>query len=178
MIESNLTGEQFNFRLDGQYSKKLKKAALDKEVKSSTLAANIVKKSLDFWEKKSERGEITQPRFVLSKFMEMLDTSKIDDSLEYIASYILGEMKIQVGKLDFDEFERRITKWNKENNLEFAKFEESDSVTYLSKHDLGKNWSEVQCKIYSKMFENVGKTVVEKEFDSVTFSITIARPIS
>ncbi len=124
-----MTGEQFNFRLDGQYSKKLKKAALDKEIKSSTLAANIVKKSLDFWEKKSERGEITQARFVLSKFMEMLDTSKIDDSLEDIVSYILGEMKIQVGKLDFDEFEQRITKWNKENNLEFAKFEESGSIT-------------------------------------------------
>jgi hypothetical protein len=42
-------------------------------------------------------------------------------------------MKIQVGNLDFEEFEKRMLKWNKENNIEFAKFEEIDSITYISK---------------------------------------------
>ena len=171
-----MTGEQFNFRLDEKYSKKLKKASEEKETKPSTLAADIVKKSLDFWEKKRERGEITQPRFVISKYMTMIDPSKIEESVEGITSYILGEMKIQMGKLDFDEFEYRIMKWNKENNIEFARFDDNDSITYLSKHDLGKSWSDIQCKVYSKMFEKMGKIVVEKESDNVTFSITIANP--
>ncbi|GKS67351.1 hypothetical protein YTPLAS73_08980 [Nitrosarchaeum sp.] len=171
-----MVSEQFNFRLDGLYSKKIKRAADENGIKSASLAAKLIKKSLDFWEKKGERGEITQARIIIAKYMEMIDESKIDEHIDDIVSYILGEMKMQVGKIDFIEFERRIMEWNKENRIEFAKFEEADSVVYLSKHDLGKNWSEIQCKVYSRMFEKMGKTVVESEFDNVTFSLTIARP--
>ena len=171
-----MVGEQFNFRLDGKYSKKLKAAAAEKEVKPSSLAANIVRKSLDFWEKKRERGEITQARFIISKYMEMLDASRIDDFLDDIVSYVLGEMKIQVGKLDFEEVEQRTMKWNKENGIKLVKFEESDTVIYMSKHDLGVNWSLIQSKVYCKMFEKMGKSVVDSEYDNTTFSITIARP--
>jgi vacuolar-type H+-ATPase subunit C/Vma6 len=49
-----LAGEQFNFRIDKSYYEKLKKTADKKETKPSSLAADIVKKSLDFWEKKRE----------------------------------------------------------------------------------------------------------------------------
>lgn len=174
--ELNMVGEQFNFRLDAQYSKKLKIAAEDKEMKPSSLAAEIIKKSLDFWEKKRERKEITQARFIISKYMNMLDISNIDKSIEDIASYILGEMKIQVGILNFDEFEKRIMKWNKENGIKLIKFEEKDSIIYMSQHDLGENWSMLQNKIYCKMFDKFGKTVISNEFDSTTFSITLANP--
>lgn len=174
--ELNMVGEQFNFRLDAQYSKKLKIAAEDKEMKPSSLAAEIIKKSLDFWEKKRERKEITQARFIISKYMNMLDISNIDKSIEDIASYILGEMKIQVGILNFDEFEKRIMKWNKENGIKLIKFEETDSIIYMSQHDLGENWSMLQNKIYCKMFDKFGKTVISNEFDSTTFSITLANP--
>lgn len=171
-----MTGEQFNFRLDERYSKKLRKTADEKDIKPSTLAADIVKKSLDFWEKKRERGELTQAHFVIAKYMSILDSSKIDDCVDDIASYVLSEMKIQVGSLSFEEFEKRILKWNKENAVEFARFEETDSVIYVSKHDLGKNWSELQCKVYSSMLEKMDRMVVEKEFDGAMFSITIADP--
>ncbi len=172
----SMPGEQFNFRLDEKYSNKLKKVADEKETKPSSLAADIVKKSLDFWEKKRERGEITQARFVIAKYMNILDASKIDECTEDIASYILGEMKIQVGKLDYEEFEKRLLKWNKENNIEFAKFEELDSIIYLSKHDLGRNWSELQCKIYIAMLKKMDKIVLENELDNAMFSITISNP--
>ena len=171
-----MVGEQFNFRFDKQYSEKLKKTAEEKETKPSSLAADIVKKSLDFWEKKRERGEITQARFIIAKYMSILDSSKIDECIDDITSYILSEMKIQVGNLDFEEFEKRILKWNKENNIEFAKFESNDSITYISKHDLGRNWSDLQCKTYATMLEKMERTVVEKDFDNVMFSITIANP--
>jgi hypothetical protein len=106
----------------------------------------------------------------------MLDSSKIDECTEDIASYILGEMKIQVGKLDYEEFENRLLKWNKENNIEFAKFEERDSIIYVSRHDLGRNWSELQCKIYTMMLKKMDKTVLEYELDNAMFSITISNP--
>ena len=173
---NGMPGEQFNFRLNENYSKKLRKMSEEKETKPSSLAAEIVRKSLDFWEKKRERGEITQARFVIAKYMNMLDSSKIDEYIEDIASYILGEMKIQVGKLDYEEFEKRLLKWNKENNIEFAKFEEHDSITYVSKHDLGRNWSELQCRIYMMMLKKMDKTVLEHELDNAMFSITISNP--
>ena len=56
------------------------------------------------------------------------------------------------------------------------KFEESGTVIYMSKHDLGVNWSLIQSKVYRKMFEKMGKSVVDSEYDNTTFSITIARP--
>ena len=171
-----MVGEQFNFRLDKQYSERLKKTADQKAIKPSSLAADIVKKSLDFWEKKRERREITQVRFIIAKYMSILDSSKIDECIDDIASYILSEMRIQVGKVEFNEFEKRVLKWNKENSIEFAKFEDSDSITYISKHDLGKSWSELQCKIYATMLEKIDRTVVETDFDNVLFSITIANP--
>ena len=172
-----MTGEQFNFRLDETYSKKLKKAADEKDIKSSTLAADIVKKSLDFWEKKRERGEVTQSHYVIAKYMDILKTSRIDDCVSDISSYVLSEMKIQMGTLDFEEFEKRILKWNKENSIEFVKFREIDSIVYVSKHDLGRNWSELQCKVYVKMLETMNRTIINKEFDGAMFSITIANPI-
>ena len=172
-----MVGEQFNFRLDETYSKKLKHAAEEKETKPSSLAGDIVKKSLDFWDKKRERGEITQARFIISKYMEMIDAKKIDNFVEEMVSYILGEIRIQVGTLDFEEVERRIMKWNKENGIKLVKFEEADSVIYMSKHDLGENWSYMQGKIYSAIFEKMGKTIVSNEFDSTTFSISLAHPM-
>ena len=101
-----LAGEQFNFRIDKSYYEKLKKTADKKETKPSSLAADIVKKSLDFWEKKREWGEITQARFIIAKYMSILDETKIDECIEDITSYILSEMKIQVGNLDFEDFKR------------------------------------------------------------------------
>jgi hypothetical protein len=38
--------------------------------------------------------------------MSILDETKIDECIEDITSYILSEMKIQVGNLDFEDFKR------------------------------------------------------------------------
>jgi len=50
-----------------------------------------------------------------------------------------------------------------------------DNTVFMQKHSLGATWSEIQCKMYCKMFEIVGETVRSMKYDSSSFSFEIIR---
>ena len=48
---------------------------------------------------------------------------------------------------------------------------------FVSKHSICRNWSEIQCKTYANVFEDIGETVTNKDYDSDdSYSIEVARP--
>jgi len=47
---------------------------------------------------------------------------------------------------------------------------------FVSKHNICRIWSEIQCKTYAKAFELVGETVLEMDFESdESFSLEVVR---
>ena len=89
--------------------------------------------------------------------------------------YIITEMKKQVESLDFDEVLRRIIEWNEENKLSFRVEYTGNHIKCTQIHDLGQRWSELQCRIYCKMFETVKGTVISKDWSETMFSFEVAK---
>jgi len=47
---------------------------------------------------------------------------------------------------------------------------------FVSKHNICRAWSEIQCKTYAKAFKLIGQTVLEMDYDSdESFSLEVAR---
>jgi len=68
-----------------------------------------------------------------------------------------------------------ILKWNKGNHLIFNKIEKDDCDVFISRHNLGRNWSEIECKTYTTAFELIGETVINAEFEDDIFSFEVVR---
>ena len=43
--------------------------------------------------------------------------------------------------------------------------QDSGSDIFVSRHNLGRNWSEMECKTYCKIFEIIEKTVINQEYN-------------
>jgi len=106
-----------------------------------------------------------------------LDSDKIDEIAKKTADYILSEIKTQEGNVTYEILIEHFMKWNKGNRLLFNRIKQKGSDMFVSKHSVCKNWSEIQCKTYANVFEIVGETVLEKDYDSDdSYSLEIAKP--
>ena len=101
--------------------------------------------------------------------------TEIDKIVKHNAKVIISEMEFQVDNLDFAEVSRRILDWNRENGITMIMRDRKDHTVFMQKHSFGIIWSEIQCKMYCKMFEDVGETVRSMKFDSGSFSFEIFR---
>ena len=166
---------QLNLRLATDVHAVLNKISEETDIAPTTLAAQILTEYVQFYYYKIHRGDVTISQHVLKQYLKTINPSKIDEMATNVANYILSEMRIQEGKLDYDIVSQRILKWNKGNHLILNKFSNKDSDVFIAKHELGKNWSEIQCSVYTKAFKNIGETVLDSEFDECSFSIELAK---
>ena len=116
---------------------------------------------------------------VLKKIIGILDKSKIDKVSEFMASHIIKEIKLQEWDVTYPVLFDRIIKWNKVNRLQLNKIRQDGnhdddcSDIFISKHNLGCNWSELECKTYTKAFEMIGQNVISSEYDEDMFCIKV-----
>ena len=162
-------GIQTNVRLPSEIHAILEHIANNMSITSASLSTKIITEYVEFYYYKIQRGDMTLSQPILKKMFDAIDSSKIDEIAQFTAKFILSEISIQEGEIPYDTFVQRIIKWNKGNNLNFNKIKKPDTELFISKHSLGKNWSELQCKIYANAFEAIGCTVIEKNFDSPDF---------
>ena len=131
------------------------------------------------------RGDIIFSQPILRKMLGALDKSHIEDVSEFMASHIIKEIKIQEGDVSYFSLIEHILKWNKANHLSLNKIKKkpngnnidrknlNESDVFVSRHNLGKIWSEMECKTYKRVFEMIGKTVISSEYDEDTFSFEV-----
>lgn len=166
---------QLNIRLSTDVHAVLNKISEEDDIAPTTLAAQIITEYVLFYYYKIHRGDVTISQYALRRYLDIVDPTKIEEMAENIADYIISEMKIQEGKIDYHILSERTLKWNKGNHLILNRFSSKDSDIFIAKHELGRNWSEIQCNVYSKVFKKIGETVLDKEFDECSYSIEIAR---
>jgi len=108
-----------------------------------------------------------------------LDKSKIDKVSEFMAKHIIKEIKLQEGNVTYPVLSDHILKWNKVNRLQLNRIRQNNnhdddcSDMFVSKHNLGCNWSELECKTYTKAFELIGENVISSEYDEDMFCIKV-----
>ena len=132
---------------------------------------------------KMRRGDIIFSQPSLRKILESINPSRLNDISEFMANHIVKEIKLQEGDVDYDILSEHILKWNKANHLSLNRIEKKNNQTneefdvFLSRHSLGKNWSEIECKTYKKTFEIIGNVVSSCEYDEDMFSLTVRKQI-
>ena len=166
---------QLNIRLPTDIHPILNKISEENDIAPSTLATQILSEYVQFYYYKIHRGDVTISQHVLRKYFESVNLAKINEIAENAADYIISEIKIQEGRIDYDILSERILKWNKGNHLILNRFSNKGSDIFIAKHELGRNWSEIQCSVYSKAFRKINETVLEVDFDECSYSIEIAR---
>lgn len=141
----------------------------------SAMTAKIIRDWLYFQRTKQYRGDITLSGEILKKRHDAIKKSEIDKIVQHDAKVIISEMEFQVDNLDFIEMSRRILDWNRKNGLPMIMRDRKDNTIFMQKHALGAVWSEIQCKMYCKMFEIIGEIIRSKKYDSNSFSFEVIR---
>ena len=128
---------------------------------------------------KIHRGDIIFSQPIIRKFVESINQDKFEEITDFTANFIINEIKSQEGPLNYETLVDHILKWNKGNHLVMNRFEQdSGSDIFVSRHNLGANWSEMECKTYSKIFEIIEKTVINQEYDEedmFSFEVIVKR---
>lgn len=155
----------------------LQQIADDMNLTAGTLGTKIITDYVEFFYYKIQRGDVTLSQPILKAIFEALDSAKIDDIAKKTADYIHSEIKTQEGNVTYEVLIEHFMKWNKGNHLLFNRIKQKGSDMFVSKHSICRNWSEIQCKTYANTFEMVGKTVLDRDFDSDdSYSLEIAKP--
>jgi hypothetical protein len=168
---SNLIGVRLNKDDHVEYLRIVKEVGTN----PSAMTAKIVHDWLRFHRTKQYRGDITLSVEILKKRHEAIKKGEIDKIVKHNSRVIISEMEFQVDNLDFAEISRRILEWNRENGMAMIMRDRKDNTVFMQKHSLGVIWSEIQCKMYCKMFEMVGETIRSMRYDSSSLSFEVIR---
>jgi len=171
---------QLNIRLDEKNFEILNKISRESSQSPSTLGSYIVKQWIEFYYCKMRRGDVIFSQPILKKLLDALDKSHIDDVSEFMANYIIKEIKMQEGDVKYSVLVDHIIKWNRANHLPISVIEKTnhdanESDIFVSHHNLGRTWSEMECKTYMQAFEMIGKTIMSNEYDEDTFSFEVIK---
>lgn len=174
-IVYSIMKKAYQFRLEEAESKIFDRILKEEERTASEMTRIIVKRYIRFRRTKTQRGDITISKALLRSRHDGIKKSETVKIAEKDASYIISEMKKQEKKLVFDEIIKRITEWNIESKLRFE-VETVENNTLISQfHELGERWSEIQCRMYCKMFVLIGCTIISKDWTETTFSFEVTR---
>ncbi len=168
---SNLIGIRLNKDDHAEYLRIVKEGRTN----PSAMTAKIVHDWLRFHRTKQYRGDITLSVEILKKRHDAIKISEIDKIVKHNSRVIISEMEFQVDNLDFAEISRRILEWNRENGMAMIMRDRKDNTVFMQKHSLGIIWSEIQCKMYCKMFEIIGETIRSMRYDSNSLSFEVIR---
>jgi len=168
---SNLIGVRLNKKDHDEYLRIVRENGTN----PSAMTAKIVYDWLHFHRTKQYRGDITLSSDILKKRHDAIKKSEICKIVEHNAKTIISEMKFQVDDLDFAEVGKRILEWNRENGMVMIMRDRRDNTVFMQKHLLGKIWSEIQCRMYCRMFEMIGETIRSTKYDSSSFSFEVIR---
>jgi len=176
---------QINIRLNEKNFDRLDKISRESGHSPSTMGSNIISQWVDLYHCKIRRGDVIFSKPILKKLLDALDRSYIDEISEYMAGHIIKEIKMQEGDVNYASLVEHILKWNKVNHLPINKINKNandlnqanldETEMFVSRHMLGRNWSELECKTYKKTFENIGRTIVSSEYDDDTFSFEVIK---
>ncbi len=170
-----MISKHVSYRLSEQWHDLLTDMCKREKRTISQMSALIVEQFLKFSGQKSKRGEITMSRQSIKRRHDSIKKTDIPRIAKEDTIYIITEMKKQVESLDFDEVLRRTVEWNEENKLSFRVEYTGNHIKCTQIHDLGQRWSELQCRIYCKMFETVKGTVISKDWSETMFSFEVAK---
>ena len=158
----------------------LEQISKDRNQSPSTVGSQIISQWIEFYYYKIHRGDVIFSRQILKKIISILDKSKIDEVSEFMAKHIINEIKLQEGDVPYSVLIEHILKWNKGNGLQLNKIRQNNKNhndecmdVFISKHSLGCNWSELECKTYTKAFEMVKQNVISSEYDKEMFCIKV-----
>jgi len=170
---------QLNIRLDHENFTLLNQISKDVRQSPSTVGSQIISQWIEFYYYKIYRGDIIVSQPILRKFFDIVDdkSNSIEAVAGFAADYIIKEIKIQKGQITYPVLVDHILKWNKGNHLLLNRIEqEGVSDVFISRHNLGRNWSALQCQTYTKAFEIIGQTVISAEYDQEdTFTFEVVQ---
>ena len=171
---------QINIRLDSENFSLLGQISKDTRQSPSAISAQIISQWIEFYHYKIHNGDIMFSKPILKKIVGILDKSKIDKASKFMARHIIKEIRLQEGDVTYPVLTEHILKWNKGNHLKLNKITQRDSNynedgldIFISKHNLGCNWSELECKTYANAFESIGQHVISSEYDEDMFCIKV-----
>ena len=172
---------QLNIRLDHENFTLLNQISKDAKQSPSTVGSQIISQWMEFYYYKIHRGDVIFSKQVLKKIIGILDKSDIDKISEFMAKHMIKEMKLQEVDVTYAILSDRILKWNKGNGLQLNRIKQNNSRNndcldvFISKHNLGCNWSELECKTYTKAFEMIGQNVIFSEYEDDMFCIKVRK---
>ncbi len=168
--------KHYQFTLDEEEAEIFDKLVEDGgEITASQMTREIMKRYLRFRRTKTQRGDITISKTLLRSRHNGIKKTEISRIAEEDATYVIEQMKIQEKKLTPEEVLKRITEWNKESKMELEVQTPGNRIIVSNMHSLGERWSEIQCKMYCKMFEIIRCTTVSKEYTDNTFSFEVIK---
>ena len=166
---------QVNAQLELDVFAILTEIAEEQNIKPSTLVGKIITDFVQIYHYKIQRGDITISKPIMKKIFESIDPKKKQEIIDVTSDFMISEIKVQEGKITYEKLIEHIIKWNK-GRFQFNRIQQKDSDLIISKHSMGKIWSEIQCKMYAKCFVAIGETVLDIDYDSNdSYSIEIAR---
>ncbi|MDH3657199.1 MAG: hypothetical protein OEM77_03590 [Nitrosopumilus sp.] len=145
----------------------------------SAIGSQIVSQWIEFYYYKIHKGDIMFSKPILRKIVGIMDKSKIDKASKFMARHIIKEIRLQEGDVTYPVLSEHILKWNKGNHLKLNRIRQNGNNhkdgydVFISKHNLGCNWSELECKTYTNAFEMIGQNIISSEYDEDTFCIKV-----
>jgi hypothetical protein len=170
---------QLNIRLNQKNFAILEQISREINQSPSTVGSQIISQWVEFYYYKIHRGDVVLSRQILRKIIGILDKSKIEEVSKFMARHIINEIRLQEGEVTYPILTEHILKWNKGNGLQLNKIRHNDNQddecldVFISKHNLGCNWSELECKTYTNAFGMVKQNVMHSEYDEEMFCIKV-----
>lgn len=168
--------KQYQFRLEDEDAKIFERILEEEDRNPSEMTRIIMKRYIRFRRTKTKRGDITMSKSLLRSRHDGIKKTDVIKIANKDAKYVISEMNQQEMKLTVDEVIKRIKEWNKESQIGFETEYIGNNVKISQMHTLGERWSEIQCRMYCKMFELIGCTILSNDWTVKTFTFEIARP--
>ena len=170
-------GNPISIRLKEKDQEILVKIVSEEGTTMSALISKIVHDWIHFGRSKESRGDVTLASSILKTRHDAIKKEDIQKIIKTDAKFIHEEMEYQTDMLDFHEMSKRIREWNKENGLSLVTLEKKNEVIFKQRHTLGSNWSEIQCGMYSEMFNRIGEIIRDQKYNSNSFSFKVVRQL-
>lgn len=156
----------------------LKELANNKSTTVSTLSAKIIEDYLNYFQRIQERKFVCMPREMVYVMYDVIDESNFEKLINFTIKWASTDLKMSFHKPDLDSIFLYIQSWFDHNGYILNRFDSDESVRFVCRHDMNKNWSEITSKILVGMYKEFGYDGVQDETESDFFAIKVSKKSS
>ena len=134
----------------------LKKLAKDKNISLSQLTSEIIDYYFDFLIIRQKLNLYRESQPIISKCLELIDDSKLNDLIDFGITDHVQSIRSGTNDYSFESMLDLARLWFRYNKFDLQVFDENDTMKFVCKNQMSKNWNKAASGIEIGIFKHFG----------------------